>query len=250
MKNIEQLNTLRKKIDSIDNSIIKMLIQRSQIAKKIGDKKKEGSSSKIHIFRPERQAVILRKLISMSLKKGLSPLLVSNIWKEIFGSQILLQGGVRISSYLGEKDNNLISNIYSLIGLESKIFMKKDSQLVINSLLKDQTDIGALVFPNNKDNGSWWTKNTYEGLYIISCAPMISMKKQFKPKIVILSKNKPKKSGNDISLFVSKTKQNTSNEFKLLCNRDNLYLYAISKYLISYKKEFKYLGSYPNPILF
>ena len=63
---MDKLKNLRRKIDDIDDMLLKLLNLRAKTALKIGDvKKKEAVSA--HLFRPERQADIISRLIN---KKG------------------------------------------------------------------------------------------------------------------------------------------------------------------------------------
>ena len=57
---MEQLESLREKIDKIDAKILELLNKRSVIAKSIGKEKKSDN-----LFRPERQAFILKKLFNI-----------------------------------------------------------------------------------------------------------------------------------------------------------------------------------------
>ena len=89
MKNI---NKLRNKIDLIDNQILTLLKNRSKLAIKIGEVKKH-SKTKNDLYRPERQAEILRRLFS---KKSnlLKEVDILNLWRQIFTHQISLQGKI------------------------------------------------------------------------------------------------------------------------------------------------------------
>ena len=53
-----QINKLRKQIDKIDIQILDLLKKRSKIAASIGKEKKSNN-----LFRPERQASILKKIL-------------------------------------------------------------------------------------------------------------------------------------------------------------------------------------------
>ena len=57
---MNKIKQFRKKIDIIDSDILKLLNKRTELAYKIGIEKKSSN-----IFRPERQAYILRNLFHL-----------------------------------------------------------------------------------------------------------------------------------------------------------------------------------------
>ena len=59
MKNLDKL---RKKIDIIDDNLLKLLQNRSKLAIEIGNLKSKNSKNS-NLFRPERQIKILNRLI-------------------------------------------------------------------------------------------------------------------------------------------------------------------------------------------
>ena len=64
---MKDLNSLRKKIDTLDSEILKALSKRAKIAIEIGEIKKENKE-KNNLFRPERQAFILKRLFQNNEK--------------------------------------------------------------------------------------------------------------------------------------------------------------------------------------
>jgi len=87
MKNI---NKLRKKIDLIDNKILSLLKSRSKLAIEIGGLKKINSEE-MNLFRPERQAEILKRLFSKR-NDLLKELDIFKFWRQVFLHQTSLQG--------------------------------------------------------------------------------------------------------------------------------------------------------------
>ena len=55
----EKINTLRNKIDDLDNQILDFLVQRFSISREIGDFK---ASSRIKISDPDREKEIIKRL--------------------------------------------------------------------------------------------------------------------------------------------------------------------------------------------
>jgi chorismate mutase/prephenate dehydratase len=77
----KELEIYRKKIDEIDNQIIKLLNSRGDIAKKIGNLKKQGD---MDVSQPNREKEIIKRMKNESilLKNGS----IEAIWKEIINA--------------------------------------------------------------------------------------------------------------------------------------------------------------------
>ena len=76
------IDNFRKKIDLIDNDILKLLNKRSMIASKIGTIKQKNEKL-TSFFRPERQINILKRLLK-SKNNTLETAFIINLWKTIF----------------------------------------------------------------------------------------------------------------------------------------------------------------------
>ena len=77
MSKKKELDSIRKKIDELDAELLQMLNQRSSLAIEAGETKKEEV-----IYKPEREAYILRQLIKINTGP-LSDKQIVNIFKEI-----------------------------------------------------------------------------------------------------------------------------------------------------------------------
>ena len=77
MSKKKELDSIRKKIDELDTELLQMLNQRSSLAIEAGETKKEEV-----IYKPEREAYILRQLIKINTGP-LSDKQIVNIFKEI-----------------------------------------------------------------------------------------------------------------------------------------------------------------------
>jgi chorismate mutase/prephenate dehydratase len=85
-ESIKDLLELRKKIDKIDNKIIKLLNDRGKIVREIGTIKKQ---SNLDIFQPEREKdVIQRMKMRSTILKNMS---IEAIWREIIDACKLIQ---------------------------------------------------------------------------------------------------------------------------------------------------------------
>ena len=83
-KNKIKLNILRKKLDKLDNVLLKIIKKRTEIVKKVLTLK----SSKKEIVDKKRIATILNKIKKESLKKKIDPKITHRIWKNMIWSYI------------------------------------------------------------------------------------------------------------------------------------------------------------------
>ena len=79
-----KLNLLRKKLDKLDNVLLKIIKKRTEIVKKVLSLK----SSKNEIVDKKRISAILKKIKKESLKKKIDPKITNRIWKNMIWSYI------------------------------------------------------------------------------------------------------------------------------------------------------------------
>ena len=79
-----KLNLLRKKLDKIDNNLLKIIHKRTKIVKKVLTLK----SYKKEIIDKKRISTILKKIKKESLRKNIDPKITHRIWKNMIWSYI------------------------------------------------------------------------------------------------------------------------------------------------------------------
>ena len=79
-----KLNLLRKKLDTLDNVLLKIIQKRTEIVKKVLSLK----LSKKEIVDKKRISTILKKIKNESLKKKIDPKITNRIWKNMIWSYI------------------------------------------------------------------------------------------------------------------------------------------------------------------
>ena len=79
-----KLNLLRKKLDKLDNVLLKIIQKRTEIVKKVLSLK----SYKKEIVDKKRISTILKKIKKESLKKKIDPKITNRIWKNMIWSYI------------------------------------------------------------------------------------------------------------------------------------------------------------------
>ena len=83
-KNKIKLNILRKKLDKIDNQLLKVVKKRTEVVKKVLSLK----AYKKEIIDKKRISTVLKKIKKESLKKNIDPKITQRIWKNMIWSYI------------------------------------------------------------------------------------------------------------------------------------------------------------------
>ena len=82
--NVKNLNILRKKLDTLDNSLIKIIKKRTEIVKQVLKLK----NYKNQIVDRKRIKIILSKIKSKSIRNNLDPKITNRIWKNMIWAYI------------------------------------------------------------------------------------------------------------------------------------------------------------------
>ena len=81
---LKKLSNLRKKLDYVDNKLLKLLIKRTNVVKQVMSLKEH----KNQIVDKKRIAQILKRIKKKSLKHKLDPSISRRIWKNMIWSYI------------------------------------------------------------------------------------------------------------------------------------------------------------------
>ena len=83
-ENFKKLKELRKKLDKLDNSFIKLIKKRSNLVEKVLSLKK----NKNEIVDQKRIKLILKEVRKKSIKNKIDPKITNRIWKNMILSYI------------------------------------------------------------------------------------------------------------------------------------------------------------------
>lgn len=140
------INQWRKKIDEIDERIMKLLSERLEFAKKIAtEKKKEGSP----LYRPDREHKIYEKLKKIN-KTGLPDRVVENIYREIMSTAIYLEGSLKIG-YLGPAGSFTHQAVIKRFGHSLETVPFRDFEEIFDGVQKHKIKYGVLPIENSSE---------------------------------------------------------------------------------------------------
>jgi chorismate mutase/prephenate dehydratase len=142
-----ELQSLRRKIDSLDKNIVKLLNLRAKITVDVAKVKRKSGKS---IYAPERENEVLSKIARLS-KGPLEGSAVRNIYREVMSASLALEKPLRIA-YMGPQAS--FSNLAAL-----KRFGSQVSYVSCNSI----ADVFLEVERDTADYGVVPVENSIEG---------------------------------------------------------------------------------------
>ena len=141
-----ELNQLRQNIDAIDQQILKLINERAKEVLKIKALKQTQETSST-IYRPEREAQLLRKLIENN-SGPLNNEQVAQIFRAILSAGRELQKPLTIA-FLGPEGTYSHSAVITHFGVASKLAPMNTISDVIEIVKNGRVDYGLLPIENS-----------------------------------------------------------------------------------------------------
>ncbi len=191
----KSLNEVRVKIDSIDNQLHDLLMERAALVSSVAAaKKKDG----LQIVQPAREARMMRRLLARH--EGVLPRsTIVRIWRELVGSVALLQTGLSVIVSPESQGWDAAKNYFgSVTPMKEAI----DNGQAIAQVRDGGTSFAVLPFPDISDNSEkpWWSSlfdQSDDGKLSIICSlPYGNMTGN---KMLVVSKIEFMPSGDDVS---------------------------------------------------
>ncbi len=146
----------RKKIDSIDGEIVKLLNERIGLAKKIGEEKRE---KKENVYDPAREEEVIKKLVEKN--KGDFPKeSVENIFREIFSVSRKAQQPLRVT-YLGPEATFTHMAALKQFGSQCEFIPFNSIAEIFSGVEKNDCDFGVVPIENSLEGS---VTSTYDML--------------------------------------------------------------------------------------
>ena len=152
------LNDLRNQIDEIDSSIHDLLMQRTEVAQRIGAAKNADSV----YMRPGREAVVLRRLVARH-RGDLPRALIVRIWREVFAAVTALQGPFAVAVYAPEGSFGYRNLARDHFGWRTPITAYRSAAQVLEEVSDGRTTVGVLPVPVADDTSPWWRSLARDG---------------------------------------------------------------------------------------
>lgn len=146
------IDELRREIDAIDDGIHDLLMRRAEIAQRIGRVKDRERSP---VFRPAREAMILRRLI----RRHTGPLpvqVVVRIWRELLAALTRLQGSFAVAVYVPEERHGYWDAARDHFGGIVPMFAVKSPLAAVRAVSEGTASVGIVPYPAEDEADPWW----------------------------------------------------------------------------------------------
>lgn len=200
-KNLEEL---RRKIDTLDDQIHDVLMERAALIVDIAEEKRKAN---LQYVQPAREAMMIRRLLKRhtgALPQGA----IVRIWRELVGAVSLLQTGLKVS--VSVEQDGLATWEMAKDYFGSVVPMQKSSSplVAISSVRDNESSFAVLPWPYDGEDNPWWTylfsQQEGERMRIVCALPYGSVEDDNTPredKALVISKIDFSSSGEDHSFI-------------------------------------------------
>lgn len=162
------LDDIRKEIDSIDTQLLDLLAQRAECVHVVGDiKKKEG----LQIYAPEREELLLRKLIEKSDGK-LPEKSIRAIYREIMSMALALEDDLKIA-YLGPEGTWTHQAAIKKFGNSVEYTSQPNFAEVFDQVARRKADYGVVPIENSTEGAVSHTLDLFVDSPLRICAQIL-----------------------------------------------------------------------------
>lgn len=152
---------LRREIDTLDNRIHDLLMERAQLVLSIGEQKRKNN---VQVVQPDREAVMIRRLLGRH-NGPLPKEAVVRIWRELVGAVSLLQTGLRVAVAVPDDNSGLIFWDMAKDYFSSVLPMHKatNPMTALAMVREGEATFAVLPWPENEEQNPWWRYLMEEG---------------------------------------------------------------------------------------
>ncbi len=192
----DKLAPLRQEIDSIDGQLHDLLMRRAEIVGEIGQQKASDGGP---IFRPAREALLLRRLLARH-HGDMPRAVVVRLWREIVASSIRLQSDFSVGYCLMGEHGDALRLANGQFGLDADVTRLASASQVVSAVGRDDVSVGLVPLPHSSDSPEWWAEmRNFPELHVMARLPW------FRPAsengdaagALVLAKGAPEDTGDD-----------------------------------------------------
>ena len=155
----KSLAEVRKRIDSIDDRLHDLLMERAALVPS-AVRAKAGSSGLA--YRPGREADILRRLVDRH--EGKFPLVsLILIWRQIISASLGIQENFLVAVYAAEEEDPRREVAEVHFGAATPFSIHRTVAGVFNAVTQGNASVGILPFPTEEEDAPWWPRLVREG---------------------------------------------------------------------------------------
>ena len=165
------LPAIRKKIDAIDDELLRLLNERADLVHEVGVvKKKDGAQ----IYAPEREEMLLRALAAKNaeIKGRLPEKSIRAIYREIMSASLALEKDLRIA-YFGPSSTNTHQAARSKFGASVEYTPQVSIADVFDVVARGNADYGVVPIENSTEGAVNHTLDVFADSDLHICAQIL-----------------------------------------------------------------------------
>ncbi|CAN7421576.1 chorismate mutase [Phenylobacterium sp. LjRoot225] len=152
-KSAPSLDAVRARIDAIDSELLKLVDERSALARDVAAAKVAAGDADRFGLRPGRETQVLRKLLAVR-RTAARPALVVRIWRELMADSLSLQGPFHISVWGGRDPGRAMELARMRFGAAPPVRQVAKPE---DALAAARTRGGVAVLALTPDS-AWWAR--------------------------------------------------------------------------------------------
>ena len=150
------IDDLRRQIDGIDDALHDLLMQRAEIAERIGKAKTDGTTPTPPVFlRPAREAAILRRLVARH-RGALPRAVVVRLWRELMAALLRLQGPFAVAVQGAGHAPGCWELARDHFGGLTPLVAHESGWQVLRAVIDGDAQVGVLPLPQPDAADPWW----------------------------------------------------------------------------------------------
>jgi len=153
-----KLASLRRKVDRLDDQLVRLLEQRAGVAREIGRLKQQDGSS---VFAPAREAALLRRL-EAKLRGALDISDLRAVYREILASARKIQGGARVA-YLGPEGSYCHQAARERFGAATELVPCPSMAEIFSAVDRGEVEAGVVPIENSGEGAVGATQDALLG---------------------------------------------------------------------------------------
>ena len=196
----DRLGELRRRIDSIDDRIQDLLIERTEIVTDIAQIKQKDSAQ---AYRPGREAAVVRRLLERHHGDFPKSVIV-RLWRELLGATTRLQGDFAVAVYRTAEASAYWDLAREHFGnsLQLKAFSSEGQ--VIAAVAERSMAAGVVPLPQHDDVSPWWSnllRDSDDGLQVVARLPFAAAERQQIFEALVIGGSADEQTDDDRSLI-------------------------------------------------
>ncbi|MCZ6587589.1 MAG: chorismate mutase [Alphaproteobacteria bacterium] len=198
----QSLDALRREIDTVDDALHDLLMRRAALVADIGVLK---NSEQVDVFRPAREAVLLRRLLTRN-DGNLPVSAVVRIWREVIAASTLIQGGLMVAYCpIGDvvAGDRLARGRF---GAGAAVVPVSTPAQVVTAVASGEASVGLVPVPRQDDKAPWWPllygRTGDAAIQVVAGVPFVLSGGGEELSAFIIARGQAEPSGDDRSLVV------------------------------------------------